>query len=125
MAKRKVPISHAGIVQRFATRLRQLRISRGLTQVELARQAHVTTNYVGRLENGGAAPGIDLVERLAIALGTVPSELLPSSNPPDLHGLLQEQAHRLMDRLVLDEEVLTFLVPLMARLAGGGTAPTG
>lgn len=118
-----MPIRHATIVERFAARLRELRQARGMTQADLARRASVTPNYVGRLENAGAAPGIDLVDRLATALGTTATDMLPSTPPPDPHAVLQEQARQLLDRLVQDREALTFLVPLMARLAGGGTAP--
>ncbi|WP_088253223.1 helix-turn-helix domain-containing protein [Fimbriiglobus ruber] len=125
MGKRSVPIQHAGIVDRFAARLREVRTARGMTQVELARRANVTPNYIGRLENAGAAPGIDLVERLATALGTTSTDLLPTTAPADPQTVLREQAHRLLDRLVQDQEALTFLVPLMARLAGGRIAPGG
>ena len=123
MGKRKVPIRHPEIVQRFAARLRELRQARGMTQADLARQASVTPNYVGRLEAAGAAPGIDLVERLAVALGTTPADLLTTATSPDPHAVLQQQARHLLDRLVQDREALVYLVPLMARLAGGGTAP--
>jgi transcriptional regulator with XRE-family HTH domain len=75
MAKRKTNIRHAEIVQRFAVRLRELRHSRGMTQAELAQLAHVTLSYIGRLENGGAAPGIDLADRLAAALGASITDL--------------------------------------------------
>ena len=61
MGKRKTRIQHDEIVQLFAIRLKELRRAAGLTQAELARKAQVTTSYVGRLESGGAAPGIDLV----------------------------------------------------------------
>ena len=123
MAKRKVPISHAEVVGRFASRLRELRVARGMTQAELAARASVTPNYVGRLENAGAAPGIDLLERLATALGASPSDLLPSGNPPDPHAVLQAQARLLLERLLSDRDALAFLVPLMARLAAG-SAPS-
>lgn len=123
MGKRKVPIRHPDVVRRFAARLRELRQARGMTQADLAREANVTPNYVGRLENAGAAPGIDLVDRLATALGTTTTVLLPTTTPPDPHTILQAQARQLLDRLVQDREALVFLVPLMARLAGGGTAP--
>jgi len=43
MAKRrKVQIVHDEIVRLFASRLRSLRLSRGMTQAELSRQAQVT-----------------------------------------------------------------------------------
>ncbi len=71
--RKRTRIAHAEVV----------RLSRGVNQAELARQAQVSVAYVGRLEGGGAAPGIDLVDRLARALGVRMSDLLPSSGPTD------------------------------------------
>jgi transcriptional regulator with XRE-family HTH domain len=81
MLRRKKQIRHAKIVDVFAERLRALREARGMSQRELARRAHVTVTYIPRLENSGAAPGIDLVERLADSLGVHVMELLPLANP--------------------------------------------
>jgi transcriptional regulator with XRE-family HTH domain len=118
MAKRKRRIEHAEVVRLFAARLRELRHSRGLTQAELARQAHVTTSYIGRLEAGGAAPGIDLLDRLAKALGTTGQDLLPAVPSPDTLAVLREQAQRLFASLLqaADRETLLMLNPLLARL---------
>ena len=118
MAKRKRRIDHAEIVRLFAARLRELRHSRGFTQAELAGKAHVTTSYIGRLESGGAAPGIDLVDRLAKALGTTVQELLPTTASPETLTVLQEQTKKLFDSLFLaaDRETLLMLNPLLARL---------
>lgn len=118
MPARKRRIRHAEVVRLFAARLRELRHSRGLTQAELARQAHVTVTYIGRLEAGGAAPGIDLVERLAQALGTTLADLLPTTASPDTLAVLQERAQRLFDTLLrtADRETLLMLNPLLARL---------
>jgi transcriptional regulator with XRE-family HTH domain len=77
MGKRKTRIVHADIVRLFAARLRELRLSRGMTQQQLARQAQVSNTYIGRLEGEEAAPGIDLVARLAAALGCTVHDLLP------------------------------------------------
>jgi transcriptional regulator with XRE-family HTH domain len=49
-----------------------------MSQAELAGQEEVTTNYISRLEAGGAAPGIDLVARLAVGLGVPVADLLPA-----------------------------------------------
>ncbi len=123
MAKRKKTIHHAEIVRRFAARLRELRRSRGMTQLELARQAQVTVSYIWKLESAGATPGIDLVERLATALGTTTTDLLPVSSPPDTTALLRTQARNLFDSLLAtaDRETLLMLNPLLARL---GESPT-
>jgi transcriptional regulator with XRE-family HTH domain len=117
MAKRR-RIRHAEIVDLFAARLREVRHSRGMTQAELARQAHVTVSYVGRLESAGAAPGIDLVERLAKALGTAVADLLPTTTAPDTVAVLRDQAKNLAETLAqtADRETLLMLCPLLSRL---------
>jgi transcriptional regulator with XRE-family HTH domain len=118
MSKRKRRIEHAEVVRLFAARLRELRHSRGMTQADLGRAANITTSYVGRLEAGGAAPGIDLLDRLAKALGTTGQELLPTTPSPDTLAVLREQAQRLFSSLLqaADRETLLMLNPLLARL---------
>jgi DNA-binding XRE family transcriptional regulator len=55
MAKRrKVQIVHDEIVRLFAGRLRSIRLSRGMTQTELADKAGVTATYISKLESVGA-----------------------------------------------------------------------
>jgi transcriptional regulator with XRE-family HTH domain len=109
----------AEIVRLFADRLREVRRARGLTQAELARTAHMTASYIGRLEAGGTAPGIDLVARLATALGTTVHDLLPAGPPPDTAAILRGRAEELFAALVkgADRDTLLMLTPLLARLA--------
>ncbi len=57
MPKRKSQIPHAQIVRRFSEKLRELRLSRGMTQSDLGQAAQVTGSYVGRLEAGGYQSG--------------------------------------------------------------------
>jgi transcriptional regulator with XRE-family HTH domain len=119
MAKRrKGRIEQDEVLRLFAARLKEVRRSRGLTQMELSRQAQVTASYIWRLESGGAAPGIDLVARLALALGTTIHDLLPATAPPDTSAMLLDQARALFDALLAaaDRETLLMLNPLLARL---------
>jgi hypothetical protein len=60
----------------------------------------LTTNNISRLEGGGAAPGIDLVARLAAALGTTTTELLPVSEVPDPLPMMKDQAQKLLNSLL-------------------------
>lgn len=116
-AKRKVQIEHAEIVRLFAARLRAVRLSRGMTQTDLATKAIVTPTYVGKLEAARVAPGIDLVDRLAKALGTTVADLLPETGPADSLPVLREQAAKLTEMLKeADRETLLMLVPLLARI---------
>src|SRR5437899_875407 len=118
MAKRKVRIEHDEIVGLFAARLREVRLSRGMTQVELARLAHLAPTYVGQLERATVAPGIDLVNRLAKTLGIGIADLLPTTAPPDPLPVLREQAETLLKTLfeTADRETYQLLNPLLARL---------
>lgn len=119
MPTRKRRVRHAEIVHVFAGRLRELRQSRGMTQADLARQAHVTVSYIWRLESGAAAPGIDLLDRLANALGVATAELLSPAASPDTAAVLRDQARRLFDAYLraADVDDLLMLNPLLARLA--------
>ena len=94
-----------------------------MTQADLGREAHVATSYLWRLESGSTAPGVDLVERLAKALGTTVHDLLPSTDSPDTKAVLQAQARKLFETLIetADRESLLMLNPLLARLAESPT----
>ena len=119
MAKRrKVQIIHDEVVRLFAARLRAVRLSRGLTQAELARQARVTPTYISRLESAGAAPGIDLVARLAGTLGTTTTDLLPVAVVSDPLPAFKEQAKKLLEALLERGDCETFqqLNPFLALL---------
>jgi transcriptional regulator with XRE-family HTH domain len=118
---RKNRVEQDQAVRLFAARLREVRQSRGMTQAELGRRAHVTASYVWRLESAGASPGIDLVTRLAQALGTTAHDLTPAAAAPDTMGLLREQARGLFEALLsaADRETLLMLNPLLARLVEG------
>lgn len=116
---RKKQIEHDPIVARFGARLRELRTSRGLTQAQLAERAEVTLSYITRLEAGSYAPGIDLVQKLAAALGTSAADLLPAADqPPDAVAVLRERARVLFDGLVTSEDQaeLSILVQLLDKL---------
>lgn len=118
----KKQIDHDPIVARFGQRLRELRATRGMTQVQLAEQAAVTLSYITRLESGASAPGIDLVARLAAALGTTAADLLPVTVPPDDLRVLRQQAKRLFDNIVQteDRQTLSFLNQFLSRLSETG-----
>jgi transcriptional regulator with XRE-family HTH domain len=120
MAKRPVKRQDE-LVLRFAARLREVRQARGMTQADLAAAATVTETYITRLEAGKAAPGIDLVGRLAKGLSTTVADLLPQDDPPDTVVVLRKQARKLAEDLIgaADREALQVLVPLLARLGAG------
>jgi transcriptional regulator with XRE-family HTH domain len=119
MAGQKKQIEHDPIVSRFGQRLREVRVSRGMTQASLAESANVTVSYITRLENGMSAPGIDLVARLAGALGTSIADLLPTEPQPDDLAVIREQIRRLFEGVIEseDRQMLSHLAQYLARLS--------
>jgi transcriptional regulator with XRE-family HTH domain len=111
-------IRQAEIVTHFAQRLRALRLARGMTQRDLARSAHITFSYVSRLEAGGASPGIDLLERLAQALGVHVVELLPTPAMPEA-DTYRDQVRELFDTILerAGRDTLSMLRLLLERMA--------
>jgi len=117
-SKRKVRIEHDEVVGRFARRLRELRVERGMTQADLALRARVTATYLSKLESAGSAPGIDLVEKLAMALGVRVTDLIPTSSLSDSPAVSRQQAQTLFDSLLkkADEQTFALLNPFLALL---------
>jgi transcriptional regulator with XRE-family HTH domain len=60
----------------LAANLRRHRTDAGLSQEELAHRADIDRTYISALERCVYAAGIDVVDRLAKALGTTTAELL-------------------------------------------------
>ncbi len=56
--------------------VREVRLRRGLSQEALALEADMKRSYVSDLERGTRNPSVKAIERLAIALGVLPRDLL-------------------------------------------------
>jgi transcriptional regulator with XRE-family HTH domain len=60
----------------FATNLRRLRHTRGLSQDELAYEAEVSRSYLSQLEKGVFFASLKIVGKLAAVLQVEPADLL-------------------------------------------------
>jgi transcriptional regulator with XRE-family HTH domain len=65
----------------LAVNLRKLRQAKGLSQEELAHRAEIDRTYISALERSVYAAGIDVVDRLARALGVEAADLLRRPSP--------------------------------------------
>lgn len=119
MARRR--INQAPIVRSFAERLRLVRSARNMTQAQLGEQAGVPASYISDLEQAKAAPGIDLVARLAEALGTTVADLLTGAATgaaADPRETIREVLNALLTEGNPDILVaLNSLLPLLQELA--------
>ena len=70
----------------FGERVRQLRISQGLAQTDLAGDG-LSSSYVSLLESGKRAPTVSAVAALADRLGTTERFLLTGEDPQDRERL--------------------------------------
>lgn len=50
-------------------KLKMLRITKGLSQSELAKKAKVDRSYISQIETGKVSPSLAVLERIAKALG--------------------------------------------------------
>ena len=90
-------------VSAFAGRLRELRQRRGLSQARLAAKAAVNLSYYNKLERAEAEPGLELIGRLAEALGIPISDLVSveasKREPlPALRSLARENFERAIQK---------------------------
>jgi transcriptional regulator with XRE-family HTH domain len=65
-----------------ARNIRSYRMERGWSQERLAHEAGVTAAYVGHLERQRYAASVDVLEKLAGALGIDPAQLLAKPKEP-------------------------------------------
>jgi transcriptional regulator with XRE-family HTH domain len=63
------------VLKLFGDRVREIRLSKGLSQEELARLAKIDRTYMGGIERGERNAGIRNVWRIAIALGVSAADL--------------------------------------------------
>lgn len=69
----------------FASRLKSIRESRGLTQRQLGERIGTVSNVVSNWEIGSGKPRLDLFRELCIALNCPPGDLI-SLSPSELTG---------------------------------------
>lgn len=106
-------------MEQFPDTLRELRKSRGLTQVRLSELLEVSPRVYNRWENGSAAPRLDTLVKIADILGVTLDELVGRSEPtsevvvqnPRLHELYR-QIDRLSDE---DQQALVILLDSLVK----------
>jgi len=78
--RRRATISPVAIAdrRRLGRRVRELREQRGMNQEDLGARVNLDRRHIGRIENGEANLTLDLLRRVAKALGVSRAEFFPS-----------------------------------------------
>ena len=95
--------------QTFAETIRQLRIERGLSQIQLAEQMYVTRPTVARWESGSRMPDAMMISRLAKCLGTSTETLFSLLSEEEIPNIIMvdDEAIILSGGLSVLEEVFS------------------
>jgi transcriptional regulator with XRE-family HTH domain len=88
----------------FGSRVKALRQEQGLSQVDLAERAHLSEEWVRRIERGAAAPSFQAIETIAMALRVSVGELFAEKAPAKADERI---AAAIQD---LDEEAVRWLI---------------
>jgi transcriptional regulator with XRE-family HTH domain len=101
----KKVISHAPVVKHVAAHIKAARKQRALSQAELARRAGISLSYLARVELGRSSIGVDMLGRIADAIGVPPDSLLRGvSVTEDSASLKQDIENRLLSVLKFDDD---------------------
>ena len=76
----------------LARNLKKNRRRLGITQPELAERAGLSTHYLGMVEIARNFPSVDVLERLAEALGIESNELFSVADSPEIAMKQMQQA---------------------------------
>ena len=82
------------LTEAFASRLRNARIARHLSQSELAKRAKLQASAVSHFETGTRKPSFDNLRRLADALRVTTDYLLGRTDLMDTSTATADQLHR-------------------------------
>ena len=93
-------------------KLRRMRQARGLTAIELAQRARVTTGFISQLEHSQTVPSLQTLQRIAAVLGVSLTYFLLEEN-------LQPQVVRKQERHIIhlghDGSCVSLLSPLSSQ----------
>lgn len=67
----------------LASKLKELRLSRGLSQESMARLANISLHTYSKIELGKSLPNLSTLYRIADALGIPPADLISGSDDVD------------------------------------------
>ena len=71
--------------QKFSERLKELRMSKGLTMEQLGKEIETTRGTIGNFENGNKKPSLDMLIKIANYFDVSIDYLAGRTDDPELH----------------------------------------
>jgi transcriptional regulator with XRE-family HTH domain len=62
--------------QEIAAKLKKFRLKKGMLQTDVAKKAHLNSNFYAKVERGEAIPSVITLKKILGALGVKSSEIL-------------------------------------------------
>jgi len=62
--------------QEIAAKLKKFRLKKGMLQIDVAKKAHLNSNFYAKVERGEAIPSVITLKKILGALGVKSSEIL-------------------------------------------------
>lgn len=98
--------SKGGFNMQIGERIRCLRISKGLTQYDLAQAIHISSSFMNRIEKGSSTVSIEYVCSIANALEVTPQDILCDIFVAPETASISEQIKLLSEKLPPDKQLL-------------------
>jgi transcriptional regulator with XRE-family HTH domain len=86
-----------GEVTQVIDRIRETRLRRSMSQMELAERADISQSFLAALESGKKSPSVETVLKIAHALGINPGDLFPRATSSKTQ--IKEEIITLLDSL--------------------------
>lgn len=111
----------------YGERLRNLRVSRGLTQEEVALRADITTSYYGQLERGQANPSVGMLEKICAVMEIAIADIFTETdtNILGIDSISMQILHQLSDKTDREKELALSLIKTAFKLKNSGKSEKG
>lgn len=106
----------------YGERLRNLRVSCGLTQEEVALRADITTSYYGQLERGQANPSVGMLEKICAVMGITLADIFTETdtNILGIDSISMQILHQLSNKSDREKEIALSLIKTAFKLKNSG-----
>ena len=86
-------------LQYIFNRIKLIRVSKGISQMELSLRSNLSQSYIANIEKGKKQPSVHTLLRIADAIGVAPQDFFPESLDLNTKEQMKEKIHKLLELL--------------------------